>query len=374
MKKALFIDRDGTLIVEPPEDFQIDSLEKLEFIPGVFRNLFLIRQFTDFELILVSNQDGMGTSRFPEEDFQKPHRAFLRAFANEGIVFDAQHIDPSLPEENSPNRKPGTGMLQEYLDGTYDLDRSFVIGDRLTDLELARNLGCKGILFGNEEMKANAVHAGLDDVLVLTTRDWDTIYRTLRSGLRKCELTRHTSETHIEVSLALDGDGRTDIRTGLGFFDHMLDQLGRHGGLDLEVRVRGDLEVDEHHTMEDTALALGEAFSRALGDKRGIQRYAFLLPMDDALVQVALDLGGRPWIQWEVDFRRERVGDVPTEMIFHFFKSFSDAARCNLSIKAEGDNDHHKIEAIFKAFARCLGQAGKVDWLDSKLPSTKGSL
>ena len=363
MKKVLFIDRDGTLIKEPPQDYQVDSLEKLEFMPGVFRNLHKLRYFTDFELVVVSNQDGLGTDAFPTEDFRIPHEKFLEAFRNEGVEFDDIHIDPSLPEENSPNRKPRTGMLGRYLEGGYDLENSYVIGDRLTDMELARNLGTRGILLGSEEKAAEFVF-----------QDWDQIYQFIRSQLRRAAVKRSTNETDIYVELSLDGEGRTEISTGLGFFDHMLDQLGRHGGFDLKIQVKGDLQVDEHHTIEDTAIALGEAFLKALGSKRGIERYAFVLPMDDSLATVAVDFGGRPWIRWDAEFRREMVGDMPTEMIYHFFKSFSDAAKCNLSMELKGQNEHHKIEGLFKAFARAVGQAVKLDPNNNQLPSTKGML
>ncbi|PID92870.1 MAG: bifunctional histidinol-phosphatase/imidazoleglycerol-phosphate dehydratase [Bacteroidetes bacterium] len=374
MKKVLFIDRDGTLIVEPSEDYQVDSLEKLEFIQGVFRNLYKIRHCSSYELVLVSNQDGLGTASFPEEAFRKPHEAFLKAFENEGVVFDAVHIDPSLPEENSPNRKPGTGMLKAYMEGAYRLEDSYVIGDRLSDLQLAANLGAKGILFGSPDSLEGVKEAGLQDSLALLSNDWDEIYRFLRSNERRVELRRTTSETDVRLVLSLDGEGRSRISTGLGFFDHMLEQLGRHGGLNLDIETRGDLQVDEHHTIEDTAIALGEAFLQALGDKRGLERYGFLLPMDDSLARVAIDFGGRPWLEWDVEFNRERIGDVPTEMFFHFFKSFSDAAKCNLNIQVRGDNEHHKIEAVFKAFARAIKAAVRLDPESNRLPSTKGKL
>jgi len=373
MRKVLFIDRDGTLIKEPPVDYQVDSLEKLEFMPGVFRNLYKLRHFTDFDLVVVSNQDGLGTSSFPEADFKGPQEKFLEAFRNEGVVFDGMHIDPSLPEENSPGRKPRTGMLRGYMEGDYDLGNSYVIGDRLTDMELAGNLGCRGILLGGVDKQAELDAAGLASSVTVRS-DWDQIYQFIRSRLRRAELRRQTNETDIMVKLSLDGEGHTKISTGLGFFDHMLDQLGRHGGMDLEIQVEGDLKVDEHHTIEDTALALGEAFGQALGSKAGIERYAFVLPMDDSLATVAVDLGGRPWIQWNADFKREKIGDMPTEMFYHFFKSFSDAARCNLSMEVKGRNEHHMIEALFKAFARALRQAVKLDYESKRLPSTKGML
>jgi imidazoleglycerol-phosphate dehydratase/histidinol-phosphatase len=374
MKKVLFIDRDGTLIREPEGDYQVDSLEKLEFLPGVFRNLYKLRQYTDYELVVVSNQDGLGTDSFPEENFRLPHQKFLEAFRNEGVEFDAVHIDPSLPEQNSPRRKPGTGMLKAYMGGGYDLESSFVIGDRKTDVQLAANLGCRAIFLGGEEAAKELGSGSLADRTALISNDWDQIYRFIRAQGRSASVHRQTSETEIEVRLSLDGEGRSQVSTGLGFLDHMLDQLGKHGGFDLEVRTRGDLEVDEHHTVEDTALALGEAFRQSLGNKRGIERYAFVLPMDDSLATVAVDFGGRPWIEWEAEFKREKIGDVPTEMFFHFFKSFSDAAQCNLNIQASGSNEHHKIEAIFKGFARALGKAVKLDPDNNKLPSTKGKL
>jgi imidazoleglycerol-phosphate dehydratase / histidinol-phosphatase len=373
-KRVIFLDRDGTLLKEPPVDFQLDSLEKLEFIPGVFRNLHKLRNFTDYLLVLVSNQDGLGTDSFPTEDFTPAHEKFLTAFRNEGVEFDGEHIDPSMPEENSPNRKPRTGMLTEYLEGDYDLENSLVIGDRMTDIELARNLGAKGILYGPESMNEDIEEKGLSSSVALISDDWDHIYSFIRAGLRHSKISRVTGETDISVELSLDGEGKTDISTGLGFFDHMLDQLGRHGGMDLTVAVKGDLQVDEHHTIEDTAITLGEAFRKALGDKRGIERYAFTLPMDDALVTVALDLGGRPWMEWDVAFKREMIGDVPTEMFFHFFKSFADGALCNLNIRAEGGNEHHMIEAIFKGFARAIKNAVKLDPESNALPTTKGKL
>jgi len=364
MKKVLFIDRDGTLIKEPSVDYQVDSLEKLEFMPGVFRNLFKLRQFTDYELVVVSNQDGMGTAAFPEEDFRAPHEKFLEAFRNEGVEFDAEYIDPSLPEDNSPNRKPRTGMLTSYLEGDYDLENSYVIGDRETDMELAQNLGARGIFLG-DEASANAY---------VICGDWDQVYGFIRSSMRSATVVRTTNETEISVRLSLDGEGNTKVSTGLGFFDHMLDQLGRHGGLDLEVEVKGDLHVDEHHTIEDTAIVLGEAFLQALGNKRGIGRYGFVLPMDDSLASVAIDFGGRPWIEWSADFKREKIGDMPTEMFYHFFKSFSDAAKCNLNMEVRGDNEHHMIEGLFKAFARAVGKAVKLDPDSMQLPTTKGML
>ena len=373
-KKVLFIDRDGTLIVEPAGDMQVDSLEKLEFLPGVFRSLFNIRKLLDFELVIVSNQDGLGTESYPEETFWPAHFKMLKAFENEGVTFEREHIDPSWPEQNSPNRKPGTGMLKAYFTEEYDLSDSFVIGDRLTDLQLAKNLGSKGILIGSQDRLTEVDQAGLSGSCVLIASDWDVIFRYLAVGERTATVDRKTSETQIFIGLNLDGTGRTSISTGLGFFDHMLDQIGRHSGCDLTIKVVGDLQVDEHHTIEDTGIALGEAFRKALGDKRGIERYGFCLPMDDCLAQVALDFGGRPWLVWEAEFHREKVGDVPTEMFFHFFKSLADASLMNLNIKADGTNEHHKIEGIFKAFARAIKMAIRKDPFRLSLPSTKGIL
>lgn len=365
MRKVLFIDRDGTIIVEPPVDKQVDSLEKLEFIPKAISNLRKIAEELDYELAMVTNQDGLGTPSLPEENFWPAHNKVIRTLEGENVRFTAVHIDRSFEEDNSPNRKPRTGMLKSYLEGDYDLANSYVIGDRITDLEMAKNLGCKAVYFSEEQ----------SDMAEFCTSDWDEIYRKLKMPPRKAMVERITNETKIQISLNLDGSGKTSIRTGVGFFDHMLDQLGRHGGLDLDIAVDGDLHIDEHHTIEDTGLALGECFLKALGDKKGIGRYGFLLPMDDSLAQAAIDFGGRPWIVWNVDFKRERVGDMPTEMVFHFFKSFSDASKCNLNIKAEGDNEHHKIEAIFKGFAKSVKMAVARDIKNiNELPSTKGVL
>lgn len=352
MKRALFIDRDGTLVIEPPVDYQLDSLEKLEFYPKVFRNLYFIRKQLDFEFVMVTNQDGLGTDSFPEDTFWPAHNKMLKTLEGEGIRFDDILIDRSFPEENSPNRKPRTGMLGRYLSGEYDLANSYVIGDRLTDMQLAVNLGAKGIWLRSDDSEAQQLlmeNPAISPVLI--TDDWDRITEYLFAGERRATVRRTTKETDIFVEVNLDGHGRTEISTGLGFFDHMLDQIGKHSGMDLTVRVKGDLEVDEHHTIEDTAIALGEALSKALGDKRGIERYGYCLPMDDCLCSVALDFGGRPWLVWDAEFRREKVGDMPTEMFLHFFKSLSDAARMNLNIRAEGVNEHHKIEGIFKALA-----------------------
>ncbi len=370
MKRALFIDRDGTIITEPPDE-QIDSLEKLEFLPKVLSNLRKIAEETEYELVMVTNQDGLGTDSFPEHTFWPAHHKMMQTLEGENIHFEAIHIDRSFSHQNLPTRKPGTGMLSAYLTGEYDLAGSWVIGDRLTDIQLAKNLGAKAIFINHVPGR----EVFLDDTVRLVTTDWDDIYRLLRLPERRAAVQRDTRETQISVSLNLDGEGKSDIRTGLGFFDHMLDQLAKHSGADLTIRVAGDLHIDEHHTIEDTALALGEAYSKALGDKRGISRYGFLLPMDDALAQVAIDFSGRNWLVWETGFRREKIGEMPTEMFHHFFKSFSDAARCNLNIKAEGTNEHHKIEAIFKAFAKSVRMAVARDIRQSKnLPSTKGVL
>lgn len=374
-KRVLFIDRDGTLAVEPPIDYQLDSLEKLEFMPGVFRNLNFIARNLDFERVIVTNQDGLGTPSFPMETFLPAHEKMLRAFENEGITFDDIIIDRTFEHEHQPTRKPGTALLGKYMTGDYDLENSFVIGDRITDMLLARNLGAKGILLQPYTTGQQWVDdAGLGDTCVLITDSWDRIAEFLRAGSRKATVVRTTSETDIRITLDLDGNGRADISTGLGFFDHMLEQISRHSGIDLEIHVKGDLNVDEHHTIEDTALALGEALHKALGDKRGIERYGFMLPMDDCNCTVALDFGGRPWLVWEAEFRREHIGDMPTEMFLHFFKSLSDAARMNLYIKAEGQNEHHKIEGIFKALARALKAAVRRDIFRFTLPSTKGAL
>ncbi len=372
-KKALFIDRDGTLIFET-DDEQIDSLEKLEFLPKVFRNLHFIQKNLDYELVIVTNQDGLGTASFPEETFWPVHNKVINAFEKEGVIFDDILIDRSFPHENLPTRKPGTGMLGKYLNGDYDLANSFVIGDRLTDIQLAKNLGAKGILINNGDLVEQMEKLGLANHCVLVSSDWDDIYACVASPERTAEVVRTTKETSISVKLNLDGSGVCEISTGLHFFDHMLIQIGRHSGIDLKINVKGDLEVDEHHTIEDTALALGEAFRKAVGQKLGMERYGFCLPMDDCLALAAIDFGGRPWLVWDADFKREKVGDMPTEMFLHFFKSFSDAALCNLNIKAEGTNEHHKIEAIFKATAKAIKMAVKRDIFNFELPSTKGKL
>jgi imidazoleglycerol-phosphate dehydratase/histidinol-phosphatase len=375
VKKVIFLDRDGTLIKEPPEDFQVDSLEKLEFIPKVLRNLYFIRKYMDFELVMVTNQDGLGTPSFPMEKHETVQRKMLKTFENEGIFFDDILLDKSLPEENSPNRKPGTGLLKKYMNhDEYDLTQSYVIGDRLTDIQLAHNIGSKAIFFAPGSGKKQLKTAGLEDQCVLISDDWDEIYKYIASGERVSGVHRKTGETDIIAEVNLNGTGKSVIATGLGFFDHMLEQVARHSGTDITIRVTGDLKVDEHHTIEDTALALGEAFLKALGDKKGIERYGFVLPMDDCLAQVAIDFSGRSWLVWDAEFKREKVGDMPTEMFMHFFKSFSDAAKCNLNIKAEGQNEHHKIEAIFKALGRAVKMAIKKDVFNFDLPSTKGTL
>ncbi len=374
MKKALFIDRDGTLIKEPPIDFQVDSLEKLEFVPKVFRNMFNIQRYLDYELVMVTNQDGLGTDSFPENTFWPTQNKILQAFENEGVTFDDIIIDKTFPEENAPTRKPQTGLLTKYLNEDYDLANSFVIGDRLTDIELAKNLGAKGILLNNGDLVNEIEKQGLAENCTLVSDDWDDIYTHVASPERTAEIKRTTKETEIIIQLNLDGSGVCNISTGLNFFDHMLNQIGRHSGVDLTIQVKGDLAVDEHHTIEDTALALGEAFKNAVGNKLGMERYGFCLPMDDCLALTAIDFGGRPWLVWDTEFNREMVGDMPTEMFMHFFKSFSDAALCNLNIKAEGTNEHHKIEAIFKALAKSIKMAIKRDVFNFELPTTKGKL
>jgi imidazoleglycerol-phosphate dehydratase/histidinol-phosphatase len=362
MKSVLFIDRDGTIIAEP-EDEQVDSFEKFSFIPGAITALAKIATETDFELVMVTNQDGLGTESFPEENFWPVQNKMIEILEGEGIHFAEVFIDRSFPGENQPSRKPGTAMLVRYLTKGIDLDSSYVIGDRKTDVELAKNLGCKSIRFGNER----------DPEASLSASDWNDIYKYLKSRPRAARVERKTGETDILVELNLDGTGKSNIRTGIEFFDHMLDQIARHGSFDLTIDARGDQGIDGHHVIEDLAICLGEAFQRSLGSKKGIERYSFVLPMDDCLAQVAVDLGGRPWLVWEAEFTSSKIGEMPTEMFFHFFRSFSDNAKCNLNIKAEGSNEHHKIEAIFKAFAKALKTAVK-QTDNYKLPSTKGKL
>lgn len=369
MKRVLFIDRDGTLIQEP-EDQKIDSLEKLEFLPGVFGALARIARTQCFDLVIVSNQDGLGTTEFPEAAFRAPHEKMLRAFEKEGVTFAQVLIDSSYPEDNLPTRKPGVGMLSAFLHGNYDLRRSFVIGDRLTDIELAKNLGATGILIGADQRRNELDSRGLTPWCPFISSSWSEIASFILDRPRRATVMRSTRETTVLVKLNLDGEGRCNISTGLRFFDHMLDQLAVHSGIDLEISSTGDLHIDEHHTIEDTALALGDALLEALGDRRGIGRYGFCLPMDDALAQVALDFGGRPWLEWSASFSREKIGDLPTEMFSHFFKSLSDRGQFNINIKAEGSNEHHKIEAIFKAIGKSLKMALKRE--GDKLPTTKG--
>ena len=378
MKKVLFIDRDGTLAIEPPVDYQLDSFEKLEFYPKVFQYLGKIAKELDFELVMVTNQDGLGTSSFPEATFWPVHNFLVKTFEKEGIVFTEQIIDRTFARDNAPTRKPNTGLLSHYISSSYDLENSFVIGDRMTDIELAKNLGARGIFINNDNIEGTdeltVTEDELENYIALETKDWSAIYEFLKAKDRTGSISRNTNETKIQIDLNLDGTGTSDISTGISFFDHMLDQISRHGQLDLVVNVKGDLEVDEHHTIEDTAIALGEVFAKTLGNKLGIERYGFYLPMDDCLSQVTIDFGGRNWLVWEADFKREMVGKMPAEMFFHFFKSFTDGAKCNLNIKAEGTNEHHKIESIFKAFAKAIKMAVKRDVEKMILPSTKGVL
>ncbi|WP_305952231.1 bifunctional histidinol-phosphatase/imidazoleglycerol-phosphate dehydratase HisB [Emticicia oligotrophica] len=378
MQKLLFIDRDGTIIDEPKTDFQIDSLEKLEFLPKALSNLRKIAEETDYKLIMVTNQDGLGTDSFPEETFWPAHNKMLKTMENENIYFSAIHIDRSFPHENLPTRKPGTALLTEYFDSEkYDLANSYVLGDRATDVQLAVNLGAKAI-FITDGLTNNLIEGFTPEqkeATKLISNDWDEIYEFLKLPQRIAFIERNTKETKIKIELNLDGTGKSEIHTGLGFYDHMLDQVAKHSGADLKIFVEGDLHIDEHHTIEDTALALGEAYLKALGDKKGTNRYGFLLPMDEALAQVAIDFSGRPWLVWDASFKREKIGEMPTEMFYHFFKSFSDTSKCNLNIKCEGDNEHHKIEAIFKAFAKSIKMAVKRNLNEmNSLPSTKGVL
>jgi imidazoleglycerol-phosphate dehydratase / histidinol-phosphatase len=379
MKRVLFIDRDGTIIKEAPPTYQIDSFDKLEFYPYAFKYLNKIAEELDYEFVMVTNQDGLGTDTYPEASFLPVHNHVMTSFANEGVHFKAVLIDRSYPKDNLDTRKPGTGLLKNYIGNKdYDLENSFVIGDRITDVQLAKNLGCKAIWLNNDPNLGGAEIADsvqqLRNVVALETTDWRDVYEFLKLGLRKVSHTRNTNETQIQIELNLDGEGKANISTGLGFFDHMLDQIARHGKMDLTIQAKGDLHIDEHHTIEDTGIALGEAFAKALADKRGIERYGFALPMDEAEAKVLIDFGGRNWIVWNAEFRREKIGEVPTEMFFHFFKSFSDAAKCNLNIECRGENEHHKIEAIFKAFAKAIRMAVKRDPMSNHLPSTKGML
>jgi imidazoleglycerol-phosphate dehydratase / histidinol-phosphatase len=381
MKRILFIDRDGTLIDEAPPTYQLDSFDKLTFYPNMFEYMGRIAREFDYELVMVTNQDGLGTVSFPEDTFWPLHNLVMKSLEGEGIHFSAVHIDRTFPKDNAPTRKPGTGMLTDYLDNEkYDIENSYVIGDRITDIQLAKNLGCRGIWLNNDsslgagEIADKAASLHKDGTIALETTQWAQIYEYLRLGLRQVVHERNTNETQIKIDLNIDGRGKATIVTGLGFFDHMLEQIARHGKMDLTIRANGDLHIDEHHTIEDTGIALGEAFAKALADKRGMERYGFALPMDEADAKVLIDFGGRNWIVWNASFTRERIGEMPTEMFFHFFKSFSDAAKCNLNIECHGDNEHHKIEAIFKAFAKAIRMAVKRDPLSNYLPSTKGVL
>lgn len=380
MKKVLFIDRDGTLIKEAPPTYQLDSFSKLEFYPDMFLYMRKIAEELDYELVMVTNQDGLGTATFPEDTFWPVHNLVMKSLENENIYFSEVHIDRTFPNENAPTRKPGTGMLIKFLNNpVYDIAGSFVIGDRITDMQLAKNLGCKGFWLNiDSSLGAAEIQDKLEELrketIVLESPHWKDIYEYLKLPPRKIVHQRNTNETKISIVINLDGTGKSQIKTGLGFFDHMLEQIAKHGNIDLQIECNGDLHIDEHHTIEDVGIALGEAFAKALGDKKGIERYAFVLPMDESLAQVAIDFGGRNWIVWEAEFKREKIGEMPTEMFFHFFKSFSDGARCNLNIKVQGDNEHHKIECIFKGFAKCIKQAVKRDINNNTLPSTKGVL
>jgi imidazoleglycerol-phosphate dehydratase/histidinol-phosphatase len=378
-KRVLFIDRDGTLINEAPPTYQLDSFEKLTFYPHMFEYMTRIARELDYELVMITNQDGLGTPNFPEDHFWPLHNLVMKSLEGEDIFFNSVFIDRTYPHENAPTRKPGTGMLTAYLNNPdYDLPNSFVIGDRITDVQLAKNLGSKAIWL-NSDASLGAAEisdkvAELQDTIALESVEWKDIYTFLKLGLRKVSHQRNTNETQVSIELNVDGSGKADIATGLGFFDHMLEQVARHGKMDLKIHTKGDLHIDEHHTIEDTGIALGEAFAKALADKTGMERYGFALPMDEADAKVLVDMGGRNWIVWNAEFKREKIGEMPTEMFFHFFKSFSDAAKCNLNIECNGDNEHHKIEAIFKAFAKALRMAVKRDPMSNYLPSTKGVL
>jgi imidazoleglycerol-phosphate dehydratase/histidinol-phosphatase len=374
MKRVIFLDRDGTLIKEPPDTLQVDSLDQLEFLPGVFMALHTLSKKTDYIFVIISNQDGLGTDSYPEKNYQQIQKKLIIFFRNEGIVFEDVLIDRSWPQDKLSTRKPGIGLLTKYMDGTYDLINSWVIGDRLTDIQLANNIGAKGILIGNKNQLPAISKAGLEKSCKFISENWEEILRYILLPERTASFVRNTKETQISVEINLDGDGKHSISTGLGFFDHMLAQIAQHGGIDISIHATGDLHVDEHHTIEDVAIALGEVFFKALGNKQGMERYGFSLPMDDCEATVLIDFGGRPWIVWDVKFSREKIGDFPTEMFYHFFKSFSDNCRCNLNIKASGENEHHKIEAVFKAFARSIRMAVRRDPFSSALPTTKGVL
>lgn len=378
-KRILFIDRDGTLILEAPPTYQLDSYDKLTFYPHMFEYMTKIAKELDYELVMVSNQDGLGTATFPEDTFWPLHNLVMKSLEGESIYFSAVLIDRTYPHENAPTRKPATGMVTQYLNNPeYDIANSFVIGDRITDIQLAKNMGCRGIWLNNDAaLGAEEISdkvAALQDAIALETTEWSKIYEFLKLGLRSVSQERNTNETKISVALNVDGSGKADISTGIGFFDHMLEQIARHGKMDLSVHTKGDLHIDEHHTIEDTGIALGEAFAKALADKRGMERYGFALPMDEADAKVLIDFGGRNWLVWNAEFKREKIGEMPTEMFYHFFKSFSDAAKCNLNIECRGDNEHHKIEAIFKAFSKAIHMAVKRDPMSNYLPSTKGVL
>lgn len=374
MKKVIFLDRDGTLIKEPADTLQIDTLDQLEFLPGVFRALYTLLKKTDYELVIVTNQDGLGTESYPEINYQRVQEKLIICFRNEGIEFADVLIDRSWPHDNLPTRKPGIGMLKKYLDGAYDMTNSWVIGDRLTDIQLAKNIGAKGILFGNKNLQSLLKTEDLESSCKLVAESWDEILNCILLPERTAAFVRNTKETQISVEINLDGEGKHSINTGLGFFDHMLSQIAQHGGIDISILGKGDLQVDEHHTIEDVAIALGEVFFKSLGNKQGMERYGFSLPMDDCEATVLIDFGGRSWLVWDVKFTREKIGDFPTEMFYHFFKSFSDNCRCNLNIKASGENEHHKIEAVFKAFARSIRMAVRRDPMSNALPTTKGVL